>query len=65
MEVKPASKRSFRAGLQWLLDKLEPLAVGLIYLSGWSAIFFVLTIFIFVFGAFAWAALTFLRHGTR
>jgi phosphate transport system permease protein len=63
MEAKSTRGRSFRAKTQWLLDKSEPLVVGLIYASGWSAIFFVLAIFVFVFKEGAPAFFEFLDLG--
>ena len=40
---------SFRRSFQQLQDRLEPVVVGVIYICGWSAILFVIAIFVFVF----------------
>ena len=45
----PKGNRLFRLLIQQLQDLLEPVIVFIIYICGWSAILFVIAIFLFVF----------------
>ena len=45
----PKGNHLFRRFIQQLQDRSEPVVVGIIYICGWSAILFVIAIFLFVF----------------